>query len=419
MPGIADAPITPLQLGAGSAAQINENVVSPDLNNFMKSFRDGFITTEDITKRALDKPLENAQRQQALADTNIVRPKQREVAAKGLDLQSQSLDAQTQSQPLLDEASILEAEEKLAAARRGNDKNTLLKGYQTVVNPGGLPPYLIPGDPKSGYDYAKMEQDGVKYFDALRAQLRASEAAKNIKSFTSKTTDSSGRTTESVSQFDELTGKLVRKPVVIGESSPQADVPRKEYNNLAEVTDFRKVDAAFNKLNTALDDTKNATALGDQGAIFSWMKILDPSSTVREGEYATVEKTRSWADNVRALYNRAQSGLILTPEQRKQMKDAATPLHEGQFKSLIPQLDRYIAMEEKLNLPGEIVPEGDADLLRKIRAKEPQSAAVAPAVVDSLPRYNSVAEVPPDVLVWRMPNGKKYERDPSYRPPAQ
>lgn len=51
------------------------------------------------------------------------------------------------------------------------------------------------------------------------------------------------------------------------------------------------------------------------GLVFSYMKILDPSSTVREGEYATAKNAAGVPEQVRNQFNKLRSGGFLSEEQ--------------------------------------------------------------------------------------------------------
>lgn len=63
--------------------------------------------------------------------------------------------------------------------------------------------------------------------------------------------------------------------------------------------------------------SQGGTPQADMAMIFSFMRMLDPDSVVREGEYATAEETRGIAESVRTAYNRAIDGFRLGPEQRE------------------------------------------------------------------------------------------------------
>lgn len=60
----------------------------------------------------------------------------------------------------------------------------------------------------------------------------------------------------------------------------------------------------------------NPSAAGDLALIFSYMRMLDPGSTVREGEFANAQNSAGVPDQIRNLYNRAASGERLNPNQR-------------------------------------------------------------------------------------------------------
>lgn len=70
-------------------------------------------------------------------------------------------------------------------------------------------------------------------------------------------------------------------------------------------------------------------AAGDLSLIFSFMKMLDPASVVREQEYANAQNAAGVPDRVRNLYNSIMDGRRLAPEQRKQFIAQA----EGVYRS--------------------------------------------------------------------------------------
>lgn len=97
---------------------------------------------------------------------------------------------------------------------------------------------------------------------------------------------------------------------------------RKEFEQRQDVKDFRKARTQFNALrDTALNP--KATAQDDIAVIFQFMKTLDPTSTVREGEFATAQNATGVPDAVRNAFNKAQNGERLNPQQRRQMAQTA------------------------------------------------------------------------------------------------
>ena len=97
---------------------------------------------------------------------------------------------------------------------------------------------------------------------------------------------------------------------------------RKEFQQRQDVKDFYKARTQFNALrDTALNP--RATAQDDIAVIFQFMKTLDPTSTVREGEFATAQNATGVPDAVRNAFNKAQNGERLNPQQRRQMAQTA------------------------------------------------------------------------------------------------
>lgn len=81
------------------------------------------------------------------------------------------------------------------------------------------------------------------------------------------------------------------------------------------------------------DSAKDPSAAGDLAMIFNYMKLLDPGSVVREGEFATAQSAAGVPDRVRNYYNRILSGERLNENQRADFVDRADRLYKGQLKN--------------------------------------------------------------------------------------
>lgn len=93
----------------------------------------------------------------------------------------------------------------------------------------------------------------------------------------------------------------------------EADL-RKEFNARPEVKEFRDVS---NSYRTIQNLGRQATAAGDMSMIFAYMKMLDPGSVVREGEFANAEKAGGLIDRATInAYNKARDGTRLNDKQR-------------------------------------------------------------------------------------------------------
>lgn len=142
--------------------------------------------------------------------------------------------------------------------------------------------------------------------------------------------------------FTEVDGNLIRTDATSGNVenvwSPQPVAPgtltpemitgegalRREYSGLSG--DFRDQTAAYQRV---LDSSRDPSAAGDLALIFNYMKVLDPGSTVREGEFATAQNSGSIPERVWALYNNVMSGERLTPEIRADFVRRAGQLYQG------------------------------------------------------------------------------------------
>jgi len=69
---------------------------------------------------------------------------------------------------------------------------------------------------------------------------------------------------------------------------------------------------------------------GDLALIFNYMKILDPSSVVRESEFATAQNSASVPERIRGLYNQVLQGTRLSDAQRDDFVDRAGRLFDTQ-----------------------------------------------------------------------------------------
>lgn len=96
---------------------------------------------------------------------------------------------------------------------------------------------------------------------------------------------------------------------------------RKEYSGHNKT--YLDVRRAYDRILASKDD-----AVGDISTIFGYMRMLDPSSTVREGEFLTAQNAAGVPDQVRNIYNRLLSGERLNPQQRSLFRGQAEALYQ-------------------------------------------------------------------------------------------
>lgn len=138
-----------------------------------------------------------------------------------------------------------------------------------------------------------------------------------------------------------------------GEQPKLSDIGgiRKEFTKLSG--DFIKMRSAIGKVRQAATDP---SAAGDLAMIFSFMKILDPGSVVRESEFATAQNTAGVPERIRAQYNRILSGERLSEKQRQDFLDTANRGFETQLKTQQQLEQSFRALAERQNMnPDDVV----------------------------------------------------------------
>ena len=135
---------------------------------------------------------------------------------------------------------------------------------------------------------------------------------------------------------------------------------------------FVKIRDAYQKVKSA---ATNPNAASDIALIFGYMRMLDPDSVVREGEFAVAEKARGVPDTVLNLYNKVIKGERLNDDQRKKFVGEAKKVYGAQRQSQ-DKLDKtYRGLAERYNLNAEnIVQDLSVD---ELGAQLPQAARSA------------------------------------------
>lgn len=154
---------------------------------------------------------------------------------------------------------------------------------------------------------------------------------------------------------------------------------RKERLSSPTTKATQEVAVAYNKIQSA---AKNSSAAGDLSLIFSYMKILDPGSTVREGEFANAQNAGGIEDRVRNVYNKVKSGERLSDAQRADFVSQAQNLYQAQIDAQNNLDNQYRALAKKHNLDPD-------DILFTVQANEPeQKKDGAPGTVVKKPGSN-------------------------------
>ena len=191
-----------------------------------------------------------------------------------------------------------------------------------------------------------------------------------------------------------LTKKAAPKPAPSPEAKSQkvtkdATKLRQEFIKRPEVVDEVKSRVEFRKMEQAAN---NPSAGGDLALVFSFMKVLDPGSTVREGEFANAQNATGVPERVRNEWNRVMSGQRLSPEQRADFLAQARTFYAAQKTEADRVRAQYQGLAQRSGLnPIDVVGEDEG-------APAQAAATVIPDDVAPVPPAKVRVELDGDVL---------------------
>jgi hypothetical protein len=121
----------------------------------------------------------------------------------------------------------------------------------------------------------------------------------------------------------EAEANQIMSGIVPAEKRPELEGKmRKEYND--QTKPYQEVKSAYGRVLSSED-----TAVGDLSLIFGYMKMLDPGSVVREGEFATAQNAAGVPERIMNIYNKVATGQRLSPSQRDSFKGQAKGLYSS------------------------------------------------------------------------------------------
>lgn len=153
--------------------------------------------------------------------------------------------------------------------------------------------------------------------------------------------------------------QVIKLPgIELSENPSAADVnkavieARKEFTGLPPVKVFQDQTQAYGRIIASATDPSPA---GDLALIFNYMKMLDPGSTVREGEAASARNAGGVDERIRSAYNNLLDGTQLTPDQRSDFINRSNMIYqdaERQYQNIETQ---YKAFAQAAGLPVDRV----------------------------------------------------------------
>lgn len=168
------------------------------------------------------------------------------------------------------------------------------------------------------------------------------------------------------------------KPVMIYDALAQIADPfekerylRNDFDKIAQ--NYRLLQESYGKIETGV---KSPSAAGDVALIFSYMRMLDPASTVREGEFATAQQTAGLPETIVNQYNRLLTGERLGDAQRADFANTAKSLLDAQYGQYTKTATQYRELASQYGLnPDRVV---NPETLKGTGVSNPKPAPAAP-----------------------------------------
>lgn len=164
-------------------------------------------------------------------------------------------------------------------------------------------------------------------------------------------------------EIREVDGRLVRvmpdgtvQEIYGGDQGPDvSDVTnlRKEFTGRAEVEDFQPIARQYANIVSA---AATGTGPADITLVFSYMKLIDPSSSVQQGEQATAQSAGGTSAQLRGLYNSLLGQGSLDAATRDQFVEAATDLYNNAKAPYDQAVEYYTRLSTQLGYdPAQVI----------------------------------------------------------------
>jgi len=203
---------------------------------------------------------------------------------------------------------------------------------------------------------------GLKEVDYTKNMFRTTETDNygNVTDIFTKFNPSTGQmeivNTVDYGQIGKMSDKLLEQTSAeLGLSEDQKkrlyDLQDKSLKD-PDIKGFLEIRDSFNKVKISAE---KKTGPGDMSLIFGYMKMLDPGSTVREGEYASAEQATNIPGYILNQYNKAVDGKKLTDKQRNEFVSVADGIFKDKKRNYEKAVEFYKSEATFDGLPVERV----------------------------------------------------------------
>lgn len=194
--------------------------------------------------------------------------------------------------------------------------------------------------------FAKREESRNRVMDSMREQFNVVHPDGAVSSVSMAPHEASAFVRKNPKlRLEKLGTSAAAKPGEVGGIDPKqrADIIGKVGDDYYKASNnFMVASNAFRTMNSLAE---NPNGPADLAFIYSFMKLQDPGSTVREGEYATAQNAGGVSQTVMNTYNRLLGGEKIS-ETRGQFLDAARKTYADRVKEQ-EALDRGLKVTQK------------------------------------------------------------------------
>ena len=339
------------------------SAVAPSLiENAFKDPQQTALTALEIT----EKTISNAKAQ---AELDVL-PEQLDTNLKKSKADLETILIQNKYLPQSTQLSIEKQLKEIDGLIFDNDRKKLDNQYQTVLNQfiedkenAALQNQLLTNigarlnNAKTAIEneYLPLEKDlGLEKLNADIENTLAAAAGQRI------TNDMNEVKLENLDK--QLMLEMTKNQMEIEKLKYEIENPKKDWEEIKVQDSFRKEFAgnkikkdtdlrydAYRKMKIAVEasNKEGAGGQGDVALIFEFMKMLDPTSTVREGEFATAKETGGVPESIRNTYNQLLSGAFLQPKQRQEFLAIAGDIFTSQLEQFNTEYNTYASIAER------------------------------------------------------------------------
>ncbi len=231
-------------------------------------------------------------------------------------------------------------------------------------------------DPAQIVDMLNFTENGEQVGDITLAEVGDALKILNVKKELDgeyaqyvKEAEQFGQTPVDINSFYKLAG--ASGGALTKEQKQDLNTIRDDMRVDPDVKDFVSIRDGYERVQTGADMNN---AQGDLSLLFGYMKLLDPTSVVRETEFANAEAAMGYAQQVLNLPNKAISGNRLTEQARKDFSTAAKRLYERKKQSYDKAINFYGSVAESYDLdPAMIIRDQGTTIGNEIIQTEEQA----------------------------------------------